>query len=260
MQCMRLIGLSRHVIAAVIFAAPTTLIGQDTAASAAVQGKVVGPGGVPIDSVIIEIVGLARTRTDSAGVFQLYPLPAATLVLHAIKLGYRQSLKVVTTRANEDLFVPITLAPAVNELPRVIVRADSTPSLLADPSGFDLRRRSGMGSYITAGQIEAKHLSRTVDALRSIPGVEVDGSGTVAIQRGEISLIAPCVGAQVLIDGVAIPPPQKGMKGLGRMIFSPDEIPIESVRGIEVYKGAATTPMVLNTDRSACGTVAIWTK
>ena len=55
------------------------------------------------------------------------------------------------------------------------------------------------------------------------------------------------ISAEVLVNGLSSP-------GLSLNL-----IPMSSVRGVEVYSGAATTPTSLHTSITACGTVAIWT-
>jgi outer membrane cobalamin receptor len=54
----------------------------------------------------------------------------------------------------------------------------------------------------------------------------------------------------VFVDGVAMRPGA----------FSVNDISIASIRGIEIYRGPATTRMQLRSSKTACGTVAIWTK
>jgi outer membrane receptor for ferrienterochelin and colicin len=168
-----------------------------------------------------------------------------------------------TTRPDEQLVVPIALDISSQDLPRVIVSGDSAATLLSDPSGFDVRRRGGLGTFVTADQIAARHFMQTIDVFRTIPGVEIDRNGTVAIQRGEISIKKVCAGAQLFVDGVPMAPgpaPLNARDGAKSTAFDINEIPVSSIRGIEIYRGPATTPMVLRTQNTVCGTVAIWTK
>jgi hypothetical protein len=42
--------------------------------------------------------------------------------------------------------------------------------------------------------------------------------------------------------------------------FDINSIPPSSIRGIEMYRGPATTPLELRSYATPCGTVAIWIK
>jgi hypothetical protein len=59
---------------------------------------------------------------------------------------------------------------------------------------------------------------------------------------------ADCVGAQVFVDGVMMPQP-----------FDVNTVSPQSIRGIELYRGPATTPAELRSTKTVCGTLAIWT-
>jgi len=42
--------------------------------------------------------------------------------------------------------------------------------------------------------------------------------------------------------------------------FNINQVALDRIRAIEVYRGAATTPPSLRSAKTNCGTVAIWTK
>jgi outer membrane cobalamin receptor len=155
----------------------------------------------------------------------------------------------IVVRPNEELRVPFALDRSALELDRVIVRSDSAVGLFADPGGFDFRRRGGLGTVITSAQIEARHAFETAQLFQAIAGVEIDRNGNVGIARGVSSINIGCGAARVFVDGV---PMQPG--------FSVNDIQIASIRGIEIYRGPATTPMQFRSSGTVCGTVAIWTK
>jgi outer membrane receptor protein involved in Fe transport len=106
-----------------------------------------------------------------------------------------------------------------------------------------------MGQYLSTDRILNSRSFDAQNLVRSLPGVVVDNGGVVHVNRGVTTLIGtPCKGAQVLLDGVAM------AEG-----FDIRLIPIESIRGIELYSGAATVPAELKAARSSCGTLAVWT-
>jgi hypothetical protein len=87
--------------------------------------------------------------------------------------------------------------------------------------------------------------------------LERRSGGVVAVlDRGEQSILEiqtgqrlMCNGVQVIVDGVAAPQP-----------FDVNQIPVASIRAVEYYPGGATLPPELRSAKSACGTIAIWTK
>jgi hypothetical protein len=137
----------------------------------------------------------------------------------------------------------------------VDVKAESTEWLMNSLSGFDERRRHATaGVYLSAADIERKHQIDAEDIFRGIPFMMVDTGGIVVIKRAEISFLdyhpkPACAGAQVILDGVQMPQP-----------FDIRQIEPSRISGIEVYYGPATTPSLLRTSHTICGTIAIWTK
>jgi hypothetical protein len=87
--------------------------------------------------------------------------------------------------------------------------------------------------------------------LAHLPGVQVDSSGIVRVDRGRTSIYGDnCQdGVQIFIDGALV------SNGYSLRNMSP-----AALRGIEIYRGVASTPAELRSPRMACGTVAIWTK
>jgi outer membrane cobalamin receptor len=130
-----------------------------------------------------------------------------------------------------------------------IVVRDS--AVTRDPTGFDQRRLTGHGLYLTEADISRRHAQRVEHLLASLPGLQVDSSGVVRVDRGRISFFADNCGAgmQLFIDGVAV----DGS-------FTLRNLSASALRGIEVYRGVASTPVELRSARTTCGTVAIWTK
>jgi len=215
----------------------------------------------PIVGASVELIGIGSVRTDSAGTFRFVDVPAGTLMLRTTMIGLRPSLKVLSLGATEEIHLTVTLDAAVQELPAMTVREDSsrTPSLLSDPTGFDARRRNATGGlYILAADIEKKHLVETEEIFHGIPSIYMDTGGIVVVNRGVNSTrdlerkgdqFYHCIGAQVVLDGAPMPQP-----------FNINEVSLDRIRAIEVYRGAATTPAPLRTLKTNCGTIAIWTK
>jgi len=254
-------------VAALASLSPRDVIAQtSTVASAEIHGRVVGTNGVAIDRVTVSLLGVSDVETDSTGVFRFMSLSPGTYFLRATRLGNAPVLKNITVAGGERVRVEITLNPIVHQLTAVVVKADSTVTALNDPTGFERRRRTEQGVFMTEEQIERRRAIDTEQLFLTLPNVRVDTGGIVLIARGDISLrrtlfpnygqgdpasaqFLDCVGVQVFVDGAMMPQP-----------FNVNTIPPKTIKAIELYRGPATTPLELRTPKTVCGTLAIWTK
>jgi hypothetical protein len=252
-------------VAALASLSPRDAIAQtSTVASAEIHGRVVGTNGVAIDRVTVSLLGVSDVETDSSGIFRFTSLSPGTYFLRATRIGNTPVLKNITVAADERVRVDITLNPIVHQLTAVVVRADSTVTALNDPTGFERRRRTEQGVFMTEEQIERRRAISTQQLFLAVPNVRVDTGGIILIDRGVISykrmILGPsptkfgdqfidCVGVQVFVDGSMMPQP-----------FDVNTISPMIIKGIELYRGPATTPLELRTPKTVCGTLAIWTR
>jgi len=254
-------------VAALACVVPADVDAQTSAvAPAEISGRVRGTDGAEIDRVTVSLLGVSDVETDSSGMFRFASLSPGTYFLRATRLGNTPVLKNITVGGDERVRVEITLNPIVHQLTAVVVRADSAVTALNDPTGFERRRRTEHGVFMTEEQIEHRSATRTEQLFLAIPNVRVDTGGIILIARGDISLrrtlfgsyskgnpaadqFLDCVGAQVFVDGVMMPQP-----------FDVNTIPPKSIKAIELYRGPATTPLELRSPKTVCGTLAIWTR
>jgi hypothetical protein len=249
---------------AIAVVAMTTRAGgqASTPGSAKLTGTVLDTAQMPLTGAVVELFGFGQTRTNSAGLFRFAGLPAGPVILHVAKIGLEPVIRVITLAAADSVDLDVTLRPAAYQLATVVVHRDSS-YIMPDATGFERRRRNGMGHYITADEIAKRHVLATSELLRTLPGITINGRGQVTSLRGVNTFIGTSCqdeGVVVLIDGVAmvadIDPLHPGQPGY----FDINKIPPAIIKGIEVYSGPATTPEELVTSRSSvCGTVAIWT-
>jgi hypothetical protein len=160
---------------------------------------------------------------------------------------------------------------------------------------FDRRvAKHAGGVFITEADIAKRQPVRTSDLFKSVLGVSTRDSGgvlqlvssrgvtvsrsppkpgTPGPSRGTASSSSTARGAppQSPFDDASRAPSVDGRKcvlrvGLdGQLMdpsFSVDEIPVNSIRGIEAYLGSATIPIEFSTVQpdSPCGIVMIWTR
>jgi hypothetical protein len=139
---------------------------------------------------------------------------------------------------------------------------------------FRFRAERGMGGhFITRADIEEQRAFHLSDLLAAAPGVRLGPSMGAGGRMVYINRAAPREGGcppQLFIDGRhvnarTLQPTQgrgQGVTGyrtdLGLRI---DEyVTLQSVEGIEVYRGLATIPPEFYTPDARCGVIAIWTR
>jgi hypothetical protein len=238
---------------AALCAAPPAANAQST-----LEGRVIDTADVRLSNVTVELVGVATMLTDTLGIYRARGLAAQTLILRVRRLGYLATTRIVTLGAGETRREDFELAPAAAMLTPVVTTEHAG---LLDPSGFERRRRTAIGgTFVTEDQITAIHATRTEQLFERAGHTHVGSGGVVG---------GPVVGA----SGSPLPPPVRLIRSNkctaaavfldGTLVtenFDINSIPPSSIRGIEIYRGPATTPPELRSYATNCGTVAIWTK
>ena len=139
-----------------------------------------------------------------------------------------------------------------------------------DGTGFDDRRKAGLGQFITDDEIKRRGVFDTQQALWNVLGARVvwSGSGNVVVFTRE----APGVAAMrqgTGFDDVAFgrSKPQCGpIYWIDGMYFGPLGDDIDRVirpyqiRAIEVYVNPGLAPSLYRRPDDQCGLVLIWTK
>ncbi|HEX3867452.1 MAG TPA: TonB-dependent receptor [Gemmatimonadaceae bacterium] len=212
-------------------------------------GVVHDDGGRPIENVEVTAIDQSKmVRTDSAGRFVFPALTPGTIALSLRRLAFEPA--VVRTDVGEDdtLRVDVTLSVVAQRLSAVLVaeRVEKGRTLV----GFEMRRRQGVGHFVTRAQIEQRHPNLLSDMMRMVPGVVLlpGENGRQTLRFAGVSR-ASC-------------PPMYYLDGILAVGFTIDEIPPGDVEGVELYGGAAGVPPEYSRSRgtSNCGTVLIWSR
>jgi hypothetical protein len=235
--------------AVLILAQPSAAQSASPTAASQLDGVVLASDGRPVADADVGLLGLGSARTDSLGRFGFQGVPAGTFLVRVQRLGYTPIMQAVGYDGEHAQHLTLRFGSSAVMLAPVFV-VDSTLSLRMT-DGFERRRRTGQGSYLTERDVAERHIKSAEHMLRQLAGVEVDTAGIARMDRGIISFLGDnCYrGAQVIIDGVVM--------GSG---YSLRNLSVAGIRGIEVYRGVATTPPELRSARMACGTIAVWTK
>lgn len=202
--------------------------------------------GAPIAGAQVALTDGPAATTNAKGEWTLVDLPLGTRALEVRALGYypeRRAVNVFT--GAPSVHVGLSTLRAVLDTVRV------TASRWRDEHriGFEARRRTGLGRYVTAEQIARRAPVNASDLFRGIAGVATE-VGLIKLRRGDTD----CSPAMFL-NGVHIP----AMVG--------DELSTEDIdswvrpheiAAIEVY--ADIVPPQFQRILLGCGAIVIWTK
>jgi len=204
-----------------------------------VSGVVVTVGGRPLPGARVAIPDGPYTRTNDRGEWALVDAPLGTRLLDVRAIGYyphRLPIDVVAGAAP----VRVVLSALVAVLDTVSVNADR------QASGFEERRRSGVGRYLTPQDIRRRSPFFTSDLFRNMAGVKHEGGIRI---RGPFGDCSPAL----YVNGRHIPTPGSLTADDIDLWARPDEI-----AGIEVYY--ESVPPQFQVALSGCGSIVIWTK
>ncbi len=254
---------------------PTLLTGvalplgaQSGTGTAGIAGRVLDAATrTPVPHAIIEIRSQSRqAETDSTGRFRIEGLQPQIVVVYIRSLGYeavQRSLNLFSGRTVSAEYLLVTSAVA---LPDVTVTG-ADPRGILELSGFEDRRRMGMGQYYTEAEI-SRHLQRRVsDLLRDAQGMRIARGGSnefyAVSTRQVMTSIIPSRNRTVcfldiFLDGMVIYSADRAVRG----IPPPDLnylVPLSDLVGVEVYTGIASVPAEYRRQGSSCGAILFWT-
>ena len=256
----------------------TTVVSGDSAAgprapvrggSGRIDGTVVrAVSGEPISGAHVSVADGPETRSNDSGAFVLTNVPSGTRMLEIRAVGFYPERRVVDVLAEAPpIRVALSTFFAVMDTVRV------TAARLMDPryTGFQDRRRIGMGRYLTAVDI-ARRQPRTVsELLRRIPGVRLERFGTYADTTAVDTSgtgsnpIGSTTDTRILLRALYKEWcfPTFFIDGHQVNSLTAEEIDAwvrpEELAGIEVYSDASVPPQ-FHLALSGCGSILIWRK
>jgi hypothetical protein len=236
-----------------------------------VVGVVRGTHGRVVDRAQVGLLGFPiAVRTGSEGQFALARVPAGTQTVDVRAVGFAPQHVTVDLKTAERRTLEVTLGDAkAQELAPVNIVGRGTK---LDNTGFEMRRQTGIGRYVTEEEIKARGVFETTQALWNVLGTRVVWNGyqnVVYLTRpvgtgrsapaasgggvgGYNNLCAPAY----WVDGFAMAVPHPGDDAADPNEFvRPSEI-----RGIEVYVDPSAVPPQYRRPDVECGVVLIWTK
>lgn len=209
--------------------------------------------GRPVMGAKVSVVGTGvSATTDAAGRLRMAGVPSGTQTVEVRRLGYSTRLKLVSLKPGESGSLDFELE--VEAIPIAAIRVEAKKrdwgAEYLQRSGFDRRRRNGLGSFLTRADLERTQPRFLSDALRRIGGLTFRPNGP----RGDAYVGMARNGPkgcpiQYFVDGQLIGPG-----------FNIDEIQASDVEGLEIYRGASQVPPEFNRRTAMCGVIAVWTR
>jgi hypothetical protein len=223
--------------------------------TAVVIGRIVDDKGTPIPKADVTLAGSRiKTVTGDGGSFALRDLPAGSQTIQVRKVGFVAVDTALTLSSVSPLQLAMNLHATAVTLNTVNVHAARLAAL--QRVGFERRRKTGIGQYLTEDEIRSRGKGRLSDVARTIPGLQVrytsSGLPVIVQGRGASNTLTGCV--TYLLD--ANPYLDRPPGTIDALVRSEDVI------GLEVY-GPSEVPadlVVTQAGMSSCTLVVIWTR
>jgi hypothetical protein len=236
--------LGMRCLIVLVLASPGLLRAQQ----GALRGVVADSAGAPIVGADVGILSLHKlTRSDDHGRFAFEKIPVGSVEVSVRRIGYEPQKLQATVSNTLEFSFNVTLVPQAAMLDPLDVSAKRRHIAI---EGFHERRIQGIGSYVTRDDITARNANQLSDVLRMMSGVQI-----VRTRSGFGLRFASAAG------GRRDCPPTLWIDGQRAPGIEIDELPVNDVEGIELYRGTATTPPQFTYGSGAqCGTVVVWTR
>jgi carboxypeptidase family protein/TonB-dependent receptor-like protein len=219
--------------------------------AATLFGTVRDTSGAPVALARLSSSGILAI-SDTAGRFRLRGLPDGAAIVAVRRLGFapRDTAMQLEPGRTDSLLVVLTVLPL--DLPGVTTEAETRARLFL-PEFYRHREGAGGGHFFDRKQLDSSRTNRLSDVLRHVPGMRITSDrvipGRTAVRTGRSSGARDC-------------PPDFWIDGVRATGFTVDEIPLDDIEAIEVYKGPAALPPEYNSrfGNPACGTIVLWTR
>jgi hypothetical protein len=228
-----------------------------------VSGTVVAAvGGQPLTGAQVSIGGGAQVRTNDRGEWTLAGLTVGTRMLEVRAIGYYPERRPVDVGGGG---APVRVELATLKSVLDTVRVTASRVRVHDLVGFQERKRTGTGTYLTPEEIERRATLNASDVFRNLAGVKI-GVAEDTLETDMTPERPQTPGPRdrlILMRGM-------GGKWCAPMIFL-DGSPLEwlnaddidtwvqpkDIAGIEVYQ-STSTPVQYQRALNGCGAILIW--
>lgn len=199
-----------------------------------------------------------QVRSDTGGTFSITTPGVGRFVIVAQRLGFHEmsTPSIVALAAGEVVVVELFLGRNAAPLSPITITERRPARLNPLQAGFEERRRTGMGTFMTREDIEQRKARMVYDLLLGVPGLELRerGGGRISMTRA-----AGSVACQPLIylDGVRANRSTDPASMVQSLLKA---IPADHLEGVEIYKGRSQLPAEFGSADARCGAVVLWTR
>lgn len=242
-----------------------------------VKGTVTDEKKAPIVGAEILIDDVVQTRTAAGGIWEVELANAGVYTITARTIGYHPAVRRMLVAQDDEVTVHLVLERAAQTLDSLTVVAPEA-RVSAKMQAFEERRRAGFGRFLTREMLAEREHSTLENTLRMVTGVRLirrpsDCGGGVAAAsgRGGVNRWLPWMSCTngtpfpmacylaVFLDGIRVWAP--GTKEP----VDVNQYSINSLEGVEIYRGAAETPTQYQTsgylmNGNPCGVLLLWTR
>ena len=200
----------------------------------------------PIAGARVQLVGSrVAAFTDSLGRFGMQGLPSGEVSFEARALGYRQRRWPVVLPVGLTVERVFEMEPVNIALDTVRVAAPEDRNWRS-AGGFEMRRRRGIGFFITQEMIDERQANTITDLLQTVPGV----IGTCRGFTCDIQMMASGRNCrpEFFLDGF----PASNATGW--------DFPARTIGAVEVYRSIFEVPPEFQRSNLRCGVIAIWSR
>jgi hypothetical protein len=228
--------------------------------STSLTGAVRGPDQKPIPDAQVALFGFpVSVRTNSDGIYRLTGVPAGSQTLEVRAVGFAPQRLTVELATGQRRTLDVAAIRSAQTLASVNIVGQGSHF---DVTGFESRRKTGIGHFIGPEEIERRHVFDTSQLLWGVTGSRVvwDGSDNVVMfTRPSGSGVGggafnDLCNPAIFIDGFAA--------------YDMNDVRPYDVRAIEIYTDRGAAPAMYRAsslkdsgrpDRH-CAVILVWTK
>jgi hypothetical protein len=228
--------------------------------TATIRGTVRGPDGKFVSDAQVSLFGFpASVRTNSEGVFFIGSVPAGSQTLDIRAVGFGPQRRSFELATGERRSVDIALTRAAQTLSSVNIVGRGSR---IDMSGFEDRRKAGLGRFIGPEEIERRRVFDTSQLLWGIPGTRVVWTGSENVLMFTRPYGSGVGGGR--FNDLCNPT----VFADGFQVYDINDVRPYDLRAIEIYSSQSAAPPMYRAQalkdvggpNRNCGVVLIWTK
>lgn len=228
---------------------------QPTMSSARLSGTIRGAdGAAPIAGAEIALSGVVKARTNERGEWTVPDATHGTHQLEVRAVGFYPLRRAVDVIEGAP---PVYLQLATLKSVLATVKVTAPRTFMSNMKDFEFRRKTAIGKFITAADLERRQPVVASDVFRFIPGIVLwtnrDTNVTrVQFRRGAMVDQADCY-PDTYIDGK--------LMGVLTVDELDNAVVVKEIRAIEIYSGS-NVPVQFSSGMGGnqCGSILIWTK